>query len=76
MDETIDGLKKTLEREYIYSTAPRCPLCGGTMFPLKYLADEQGPWTSAVYLGPDDARGYLKACNQCGIVKFYPDKES
>ena len=76
MDETSDSLKKTLERNHIYSTAPKCPFCGGTMLPLKYLADaDNNPlMTSSVWL-PDDISGKLRACDDCGIVKFYPDKE-
>lgn len=67
-------LKKIIERNAIYSTAPKCPFCGGTMLPLIYLADAQGYRCSAVWLY-DDVPGDLKACDNCGIVKFYPDKE-
>lgn len=74
MKDSSDFLKKTLERNHIYNTAPKCPLCGGTMLPLNYLADVQGYRCSAVWLY-DDVPGDLKACNNCGIVKFYPDKK-
>lgn len=64
-------LKKLTERNHIYNTASTCPFCGGTMLPLKYAADLYGPWMNGVYLF-GDISGDLKACNQCGIVKFYP----
>lgn len=67
-----DFLKKTLEQTHIYNTAPKCPFCGGTMLPLNYLSDVQGYRCSHVWLY-DDVLGDLKACNNCGIVKFYPD---
>lgn len=69
-----DELNKTFERNLIYNTAPKCPFCGGTMLPLSYLADALG-YSSAVWLY-DDVPGELKACDNCGIVKFYPDRES
>lgn len=74
MKYSSDFLKKRLERNDIYYTAPKCPFCGGTMLPLIYLADAQGYRCSATWLY-DDVPGDLKACNNCGIVKFYPDKE-
>ena len=72
MDKMSDSLKKTFERNFIYNTAPKCPFCGGTMLPLSYLVDIEG------YRAPyawryDDVPGELKACDNCGIVKFYPD---
>lgn len=71
-----DELKKMFDRNFIYNTAPKCPFCGGTMLPLKYLADaDNNPlMTSAAWL-QDDISGKLKACDNCGIVKFYPDKK-
>ena len=74
MKDSSDSLKKELERAHIYNTAPKCPFCGGTMLPLSYLVDIEG------YRAPyawryDDVPGKLKACDNCGIVKFYPDKE-
>lgn len=69
-----EKLKKALKREHIYSTAPRCPFCGGTMLPLSYLADAYGDRCSGAWLY-DEVWGELKACDQCGIVKFYPDKK-
>lgn len=67
-----DELKKTFARNFIYNTAPKRPFCGGTMLPLSYLVDIEG------YRAPyawryDDVPGKLKACDNCGIVKFYPD---
>lgn len=70
-----DELRKAFERNWIYNTAPKCPFCGGTMLPLSYLADAQGYRCSAAWLY-DEVSGELKACNCCGIVKFYPDEES
>ena len=72
MEKMSDSLKKTFERNFIYSTAPKCPFCGGTMLPLSYLVDIED------YRAPyawryDDVSGKLKACDSCGIVKFYPD---
>ena len=69
-----DELKKMFTRNFIYNTAPKCPFCGGTMLPLNYLVDIEG------YRAPyawryDDVPGELKACDNCGIVKFYPDEE-
>ena len=69
-----DELKKTLNRNFIYHTAPTCPFCGGAMLPLTYVADENGPWTDRVYQF-EDRKGVLKTCDGCGIVKFYPDEE-
>lgn len=74
MKDSSYSLKKTLERAHAYNTAPKCPFCGGTMLPLSYLVDIEG------YRAPyawryDDVPGKLKACNNCGIVKFYPDEE-
>lgn len=74
MKDSSDSLKKTLERNHIYNTAPKCPFCGGTMLPLSYLVDIEG------YRAPyawcyDDVPGKLKACDNCGIVKFYPEEE-
>ena len=71
-----DELKKMFDCNFIYNTAPKCPFCGGTMLPLKYLAnaDNNPLMTSSVWL-PDDISGKLKACSICGIVKFYPDKK-
>lgn len=43
------------------------------MLPLNYLADTQGYRCSAAWLY-DDVPGDLKACSNCGVVKFYPDK--
>lgn len=54
-------------------TTPKCPFCGGTMLPLKYCADSYGNMTYAARLYYQD--GWLKACSQCGIVKFYPDEK-
>lgn len=73
MDEE---LKLLMNRNFIYSTAPKCPFCGGTMLPLKYLADaDNNPiMTSKIWLH-DDISGMLRACSICGIVKFYPDKK-
>lgn len=65
-----DKLKNMIE----YNIAPKCPFCGGTMLPLTYLADAQGYRCSAAWLY-DEVPGELKACNNCGIVKFYPDEE-
>lgn len=47
------------------------------MLPLEYIADRcpGGIKTSDAWLY-DDIPGELKACNQCGIVKFYFDGES
>ena len=72
MKDSNDFLKKKLEQNQIYYTAPKCPFCGGTMLPLSYLVDIEG------YRAPyawryDDVPGKLKACDNCGIVKFYPD---
>lgn len=75
MKYSSDFLKKKLERDHIYSTAPKCPFCGGTMLPLNYLGDVQGYRCSAAWLY-DDVPGDLKACDNCGIVKFYPDEEA
>ena len=72
MDEE---LRKTFERNFIYNTAPKCPFCGGYMLPLSYLADPYGNKCSGAWLY-DEVSGELKACDNCGIVKFYPDKES
>ena len=71
-----DELKKMFERNFICNTAPKCPFCGGTMLPLKYLADaDNNPlMTSSAWLY-DEVPGELKACDNCGVVKFYPDKE-
>ena len=71
MKGSSDSLKKTLERNHIYNTAPKCPFCGGTML-FSYLIDIEG------YRAPyawryDDVPGEMKACGNCGIVKFYPD---
>lgn len=71
MDKELD--KKTT-RNLIYGTAPKCPFCGGTMLPLEYCADGEWPWTSIVYRF-EDVSGTLKACDNCGIVKFYPDSK-
>lgn len=72
-----DELNKTFDRNFIYNTAPKCPFCGGIMLPLEYIADGCPGVikTSAAWLY-DDIPGELKACNQCGIVKFYFDGES
>lgn len=70
-----DFLEKELEREHIYSTAPKCPFCGGTMLPLIYLAGAQGYRCSGAWFC-DDVPGDLKACDNCGIVKFYPDEKA
>ena len=67
-----DELKKTIERNAVYNTAPKCPFCGGTMLPLRYLVNDYGAKTETALLY-DYAVGRLKACNRCGIVKFYPD---
>lgn len=73
MDEE---LKKLFDRNWIYNTAPKCPFCGGTMLPLKYLVDaDNNPLMSSLVWLPDDISGKLRACDQCGIVKFYPDKK-
>lgn len=74
MKDSSDSLKKKLEQNHIYHIAPKCPFCGGTMLPLSYLVDIEG------YRAPyawryDDVPGGLKACDNCGIVKFYPDEE-
>ena len=74
MKDSNDPLKKKLEQNHIYHTAPKCPFCGGTMLPLSYLVDIEG------YRAPyawryDEVPGKLKACDNCGIVKFYPDEE-
>lgn len=74
MKDSSDFLKKMLERNHIYNTAPKCPFCGGTMLPLSYLADIYGSKCSGAWLY-DEVPGELRACNQCGIVKFYPDEE-
>ena len=74
MDKMSDSLKKTFERNFIYNTAPKCPFCGGTMLPLSYLADMYGDTCSAVWRY-DEVLGVLRACDNCGIVKFYPDEE-
>ena len=76
MGKTSDSLKKKLERNHIYYTAPKCPFCGGTMLPLKYLADaDNNPvMTSAAWIY-DKVPGELKACDNCGIVKFYSNEE-
>jgi len=73
-----EHLNKLTERAHIYETAPTCPFCGGTMLPIQYMADSCGPWTSRAYMyaGTEDIPGNLKACNQCGIVKFYRDGET
>ena len=72
MKDSSDFLKKELEHNHIYNTAPKCPFCGGTMLPLHYLVDIEG------YRAPyawryDEVPGELKACDNCGIVKFYPN---
>lgn len=74
MKDLSDFYKKELERYHIYYTAPKCPFCGGTMLPLNYLVDGHG------YRAPyawryDEVPGELKVCDQCSIVKFYPDEE-
>lgn len=69
-----DFPKKTLEQAYVYNTAPKCPLCGGTMLPLNYLADGYFRCSDAWLY--DEIPGNLKACNQCGIVKFYLDEKA
>lgn len=70
-----DELKMLMNRNFIYSTAPKCPFCGGTMLALEYLADagDDPLMTRAVWCR--DISGELKACDRCGIVKFYPDKK-
>lgn len=70
-----DEFKKMFDRNFIYNTAPKCPFCGGTMLPLNYLVDGHGYKSPYAWLY-DDIPGELKACNQCGIVKFYFDGES
>ena len=75
MKDSSDFLKKMLERAHIYNTAPKCPFCGGTMLPLNYLVDGYG-YRSPYAWRYDEVPGELKACDQCGIVKFYPDEES
>lgn len=72
MKDSSDYLKKTFERNFIYNTAPKCPFCGGTMLPLSYLADIDGSKCSGAWRY-DEVPGELKACDSCGIVKFYPD---
>lgn len=72
MKDSSDFLKKTLERDHIYNTAPKCPFCGGTMLPLSYLADAKGYRCLAAWVY-DDVPGDLTACDNCGIVNFYPD---
>lgn len=67
-----DFPKKTLEQAYVYNIAPKCSFCGGTMLPLTYLVDGHGYKAPYAWLY-DEVPGELKACNQCGIVKFYPD---
>lgn len=74
MKYSSDFFKKELERNDIYYTAPKCPFCGGTMLPLNYLVDGHGYKAPYAWLY-DEITGELKACNDCGIVKFYPDKE-
>ena len=46
------------------------------MLPLKYLADaDNNPvMTSAAWIY-DKVPGELKACDNCGIVKFYSNEE-
>lgn len=74
MKHSSDFLEKELERDHIYRTAPKCPFCGGTMLPLSYLAD--GYFRCSAAWLYDEIPGDLKACDNCGIVKFYPDEEA
>lgn len=71
-----EKLNRLTERVHIYQTASTCPFCGGTMLPLLYIADVYEDRTTAAYLYDGVySDGNLKACNRCGIVKFYPDGE-
>ena len=74
MKDLNDSLKNKLEQNYIYRTAPKCPFCGGMMLPLNYLIDGKGYKAPYAWLY-DEVPGELKECDNCGIVKFYPDKE-
>lgn len=69
-----DKFREQVHQHYIRSVAPTCPFCGGAMLPLEYCADLKGPWTSKVHLS-ENVYGELKACDNCGIVKFYSDPE-
>lgn len=64
-------LKKMTERNLIYSTAPKCPFCGGAMLLL-----EDDYRNRLNLLLQEHGSGDLRACSSCGIVRFYPDKES
>lgn len=68
-----DKFREQVRQHYIRSTAPTCPFCGGAMLPLNYCADGHGSSTDKMSLF--DQSGTLKACDHCGIVKFYPDPE-
>lgn len=76
MDTHTAKSAKTIEQNFVYDTAPTCSFCGGNMLPLRYLADaNSNPLMTSSARLYDHGVGKLKACNRCGIVKFYPDKK-